>query len=172
MKHKISYTVRTTRAPGETEDSTIPVIVDRRQPTELAAVIENCIDRGLIAGLKPSAAEGIAEGIAQQLAYEFARGRSVSFGRYFYGRPYLSGTVDANGRLTAANGVNVRLYKGEDFKLTLDDFSFTFEDGGNAPKIDWLISAGEADPATAQHDDGAGNRPKVVCEGDSVDEDD
>ena len=31
-------------------------------------------------------------GIAQQLAYEFARGRSVSFGRYFYGRPYLSGT--------------------------------------------------------------------------------
>ena len=142
MKHKISYTVRTTRAPGETEDSTIPAIVDRRQPTELAAVIENCIDRGLIAGLKPSAAEGIAEGIAQQLAYEFARGRSVSFGRYFYGRPYLSGTVDANGRLTAANGVNVRLYKGEDFKLTLDDFSFTFEDGGNAPKIDWLISAG------------------------------
>ena len=63
MKHKISYTVRTTRAPGETEDSTIPAIVDRRQPTELAAVIENCIDRGLIAGLKPSAAASSPGGV-------------------------------------------------------------------------------------------------------------
>ena len=104
-------------------------------------MIENAIDRSLIAGLKPSAAEGIADGIARQLAHEFARGRSVGFGHYFYGRPYLSGTVDANGRLTAANGINVRLYKGEDFKLTLDDFSFSYEDGGNLPKVDFVLSS-------------------------------
>ena len=29
---------------------------------------------------------------------EFTLGRGVQFGQYFYGRPYLSGTVDANGR--------------------------------------------------------------------------
>ena len=138
---KLNYTVRATLAPGETVESLIPVLVDRRQPTDLSAVIENAIDRSLIAGLKPSAAEGIADGIARQLAHEFARGRSVGFGHYFYGRPYLSGTVDANGRLTAANGINVRLYKGEDFKLTLDDFSFSYEDGGNLPKVDFVLSS-------------------------------
>ena len=138
---KLNYTVRATLAPGETVESLIPVLVDRRQPTDLSAVIENAIDRSLIAGLKPSAAEGIADGIARQLAHEFAKGRSVGFGHYFYGRPYLSGTVDANGRLTAANGINVRLYKGEDCKLTLDDFSFSYEDGGNLPKVDFVLSS-------------------------------
>ena len=138
---KLNYTVRATLAPGETVESLIPVLVDRRQPTDLSAVIENAIDRSLIAGLKPSAAEGIADGIARQLAHEFAKGRSVGFGHYFYGRPYLSGTVDANGRLTAENRINVRLYKGEDFKLTLDDFSFSYEDGGNLPKVDFVLSS-------------------------------
>ena len=138
---KLNYTVRATLAPGETVESLIPVLVDRRQPTDLSAVIENAIDRSLIAGLKPSAAEGIADGIARQLAHEFARGRSVGFGHYFYGRPYLSGTVDANGRLTAENRINVRLYKGEDFKLTLDDFSFSYEDGGTLPKVDFVLSS-------------------------------
>ena len=138
---KLNYTVRATLAPGETVESLIPVLVDRRQPTDLSAVIENAIDRSLIAGLKPSAAEGIADGIARQLAHEFAKGRSVGFGHYFYGRPYLSGTVDANGRLTAANGINVRLYKGEDFKLTLDDFSFSYEEGGSLPKVDFVLSS-------------------------------
>ena len=138
---KLNYTVRATLAPGETVESLVPVLVDRRQPTDLSAVIENAIDRSLIAGLKPSAAEGIADGIARQLAHEFAKGRSVGFGHYFYGRPYLSGTVDANGRLTAANGINVRLYKGEDFKLTLDDFSFSYEEGGSLPKVDFVLSS-------------------------------
>ena len=138
---KLNYTVRATLAPGETVESLVPVLVDRRQPTDLSAVIENAIDRSLIAGLKPSAAEGIADGIARQLAHEFARGRSVGFGHYFYGRPYLSGTVDANGRLTAENRINVRLYKGEDFKLTLDDFSFSYEDGGTLPKVDFVLSS-------------------------------
>ena len=66
----------------------MPAIVEREEIVPLDEIVRRAIDRGLIAGLKPSAAEGIA----QQLAYEFARGRSVSFGRYFYGRPYLSGT--------------------------------------------------------------------------------
>ena len=109
MKTKLNYTVRTTRAPGEARDTIVPVIVERLSPVELEMVVENCIDRGLVAGLKPTAAHGIAEGVAAQIAREFSLGRGVQFGRYFYGRPYLSGTVDANGRLTSANGINVRL---------------------------------------------------------------
>ena len=136
MKTKLSYTVRNTRAPGETRDTIVPVIVERLNPVELETVVENCIDRGLIAGLKTTAAHGIAEGVAAQIAREFTLGRGVQFGQYFYGRPYLSGTVDANGRLTGGNRINVRLYKGEAFRLTLDDFSFTFDGAGDAVKID------------------------------------
>ena len=136
MKTKLSYTVRTTRAPGETRDSIVPVIVERLNPVELETVVENCIDRGLIAGLKTTAAHGIAEGVATQIAREFSLGRGVQFGQYFYGRPYLSGTVDANGRLTSDNKINVRLYKGADFKLKLDDFSFTFDGAGDSVKLD------------------------------------
>ena len=136
MKAKLSYTVRSTRAPGETRDTIVPVIVERLNPVELETVVENCIDRGLIAGLKTTAAHGIAEGVAAQIAREFSQGRGVQFGQYFYGRPYLSGTVDANGRLTSDNRINVRLYKGEAFRLTLDDFSFTFDGAGDAVKID------------------------------------
>ena len=136
MKTKLNYTVRSTRAPGETRDVIVPVIVERLNPVELETVVENCIDRGLIAGLKTTAAHGIAEGVAAQIAREFTLGRGVQFGQYFYGRPYLSGTVDANGRVTSANRINVRLYKGEAFRLTLDDFSFTFDGAGDAVKID------------------------------------
>ena len=140
MKTKLNYTVRTTRAPGETRDAIVPVIVERLSPVELETVVENCIDRGLIAGLKPTAAHGIAEGVAAQIAREFSLGRGVQFGQFFYGRPYLSGIVDANGRLTGDNKVNVRLYKGAEFKLALDDFSFTFDGAGDAVKVDFLLS--------------------------------
>ena len=136
MKTKLSYTVRNTRAPGETRDVIVPVIVERLNPVELETVVGNCIDRGLIVGLKTTAAHGIAEGVASQIAREFSQGRGVKFGEYFYGRPYLSGTVDVNGRLSSANGINVRLYKGEAFRLTLDDFSFAFDGAGDAVKID------------------------------------
>ena len=140
MKAKLNYTVRTTRAPGETRDSLVPVIVDRLSPVELESVVENCIDRGLIAGLKPTAAHGIAEGVAAQIAQEFSKGRGVKFGTYFYGRPYLSGTVDANGRLNADNSINVRLYKGESFKLSKDDYKLSFDGAGDAVKVDFVFS--------------------------------
>jgi len=136
MKAKLNYTVRSTRAPGELTDATVPVIVDRVQPIDLETVVENCIDRGLIAGLKTTAAHGIAEGVAAQIAREFTLGRGVQFGQYFYGRPYLSGTVDSNGRLTSANTVNVRLYKGNAFKLSINDFSWSFDGAGDAVKVD------------------------------------
>ena len=140
MKTKLDYTVRTTRAPGEQTDTYIPMIVDRIQPTALESVIEKCIDRGLIAGLKPTAAKTIAEGVAQQMAYEFAQGRGIQFGQYFYGRPYLTGKVESDGRLTSENGIEVRLYKGNSFALTRSDFSLSYIDGGNNPTITNVVS--------------------------------
>ena len=139
MKTKLNYTVRETTAPGEASPSIVPVIVERVQPTSLESVVENCIDRGLIAGLKPTAAAGIADGVARQLANEFRQGRGVKFGQFFYGRPYLSGSVGPNGSLTDKNAINVRLYKGDAFKLTLDDFQMTFDGAGDAVKVDSIF---------------------------------
>ena len=139
MKVKLDYTVRTTRAPGELTDTWTPMIVDRIQPTGLESVIEKCIDRGLITGIKTTAAKTIADGVAEQLAYEFKQGRGIQFGQYFYGRPYLSGQVDANGRLTDENSIDVRLYKGNAFKLSRDDFSLTYVEGGNNPTISFIV---------------------------------
>ena len=76
-KPTLHYGVRETLAPGETNPSVVPVIVDRQQPVELETVVENCIDRGLIAGLKPTAAQGIADGVAAQMAFEFGKGRGI-----------------------------------------------------------------------------------------------
>ena len=137
----LHYGVRETLAPGETNPSVVPVITDRQQPVELETVVENCIDRGLIAGLKPAAAHGIAEGIAEQIAREFASGNGIAFGQYFYGRLYLDGRTDANGVLTDANKVNVRLYKGNLFKLSKDSFKMTFDGDATAPKFDNIVNA-------------------------------
>ena len=141
MKTKLAYTVRSTRAPGETRDVIVPVIVERLNPVELETVVENCIDRGLIAGLKTTAAHTIAEGVAAQIAREFSLGRGVMFGQYFYGRAYLSGTVDSNGRVGSSNGINVRLYKGEAFKLTLSDYTMNFDGGGDSVRIESIMGS-------------------------------
>ena len=94
MKAKLVYTVRSTRAPGETRDTIVPVIVDRLNPTELETVVENCIDRGLIAGLKSSAAKSIADGTMIQLGKTLNGGTGVIFGEFFAVRPYLTGTIE------------------------------------------------------------------------------
>ena len=123
----------------------VPVIVEREQAVPLETVIERAIDRGLIAGIKPSAAKQIADAIAQQMYEEFKAGRGVKFGNYFYARLYLDGTSDGDGKLTSANGVNVRFQNGTGFRLTRDMFSFSNVNGGDIPGADFLIS--EADGA-------------------------
>ena len=144
-KPVLFYTVRAqvNRQTGQT--ILVPSIVDRDQAVTLEQIIEDAIDRGLIAGIKPSAATQIAEAIAQQMYEEFKAGRGVKFGNYFYCRLYLDGTTDADGRLTDANGVNVRFVNGAGFKLTMDMFSFSNISGGDIPGTDFVIS--EADGA-------------------------
>ena len=153
-KAKLTYAVRETLAPGETVPSTIPVLTDRKAPVELETILERCIDRGLVLGAKASAAHGIAEGIAEQICHEFCLGRGVAFGQYFYGRLYLNGTVGPNGDLTDANRINVRLFKGDDFRLTLSDFSLSFEGDATAPKLEFAVSYTGGD--------GIGTRGEVV----------
>ena len=145
MKAKISFAVRPSTAPGESAETLVPVIVDRKPPVSLTKVVENAIDRGLIVGPKTSAAEEIARGIADQIYKEFCEGRGVKFGSYFYARLYLDGTSDSDGKLTSANSINVRFVNGTGFKLTMDMFSFSNVNGGDIPGTDFLIS--EADGA-------------------------
>ena len=123
----------------------VPAIVEREEAVPLETVIERAIDRGLIAGIKPSAAKQIADAIAQQMYEEFRAGRGVKFGNYFYARLYLDGTSDSDGKLTGANSINVRFVNGAGFKLTMDMFSFSNVNGGDIPGTDFLIS--EADGA-------------------------
>ena len=123
----------------------VPAIVEREQAVPLDEIIKRAIDRGLIAGIKPSAAKQIADATAQQMYEEFKAGRGVKFANFFYARLYLDGTSDATGRLTSANGINVRFQNGTGFKLTRDMFTFSNVNGGDIPGTDFLIS--EADGA-------------------------
>ena len=135
--------VQTSRVTGGT--LYLPAIVEREEAVPLDEIIRRAIDRGLIAGIKPSAAKQIADAIAQQMYEEFKAGRGVKFGNYFYARLYLDGTSDSDGKLTSANSVNVRFVNGAGFKLTMDMFSFSNVNGGDIPGADFLIS--EADGA-------------------------
>ena len=137
----MKYEVRPQRDPINNVTIYVPQIVDRSAAKSLATVIENAIDRGLIVGVKPSAASGIATGLCEQLFKEFKDGNSVNFDGYFYGRIYLDGTVGADGRLTGSNAINIRLVKGTKFSLAMRDFSFTNVADDKTPNVEFLISA-------------------------------
>ena len=105
-KPTVKYEVRAQRDPVNNVTISVPAIVDRNAAKSLATVIENAIDRGLIVGVKPAAANGSATGLCEQLFKEFSDGNAVNFDGYFYGRLYLDGTVNADGRISFANRVN------------------------------------------------------------------
>ena len=103
----------------------IPQIVDRNQVQTLEQVVAHAIDRGLIAGLKSSAAKSIADGIMLQLGETLNGGTGVIFGEFFAVRPYLTGTI-ANllAPITTANKLRVRFVPGSAYKLDEKNFSF------------------------------------------------
>jgi len=140
-KPTMTYTVR--QQPNRATGGVIyvPSITDRDESVPLDEIVTRAIDRNLIAGLKTNAAKSVADGVAKQMFAELKNGNGVKFGDYFYARVYLDGTTDGNGTLVEGrNGINVRLYKGEGFKLSLKDFTWQNADGGNIPGIDYLIS--------------------------------
>ena len=134
------YQVRpqTNRADGTLQF--LPSIVDREPTVPLGEIIDRAIDRGLIAGLKPSAANNVAQAIAEQMYAEFQKGRGVKFGSYFSARLNLDGKSDQDGKLTAENGVNVRFTNGPSFKLDRSMFSWSNVQGGDIPGADFLVS--------------------------------
>ena len=95
-KPVINYKGYMTVNPGDRSGDKIciPQIVDRNQVKTLESIVEEAIDRGLIAGLKASAAAGVAQGIMIQLGQTLNGGTGIIFGDYFAVRPYLTGTIE------------------------------------------------------------------------------
>jgi len=143
-KPTLGYCIEARQNPANRNEILyVPRLVERAGSTvSLATIVENAIDRGLIAGLKPSAAQGIADALAQQMFKEFSLGHNIQFGSYFYGQLFLDGTVkSAVGPLTSANKLNIRLFKGKDFKLSRDDFTMQLDTNLAAPSITEVIGS-------------------------------
>ena len=103
----------------------VPQIVDRNQTKSLADIVYGAIDRGLIAGLKPEAAQSIADGIMTQLGETLNNGTGVLFGEYFSVRPYLSGTMpNVLSQLGPDNKLRARFIAGSAYRLDEKKFSF------------------------------------------------
>lgn len=143
-KARIDYAVRdvSNTAEGATcfGEGFVPYIVNRPTTSTLDEVVAAAIDRGLIGGMKQSAAKEVAAGIMAQVMAELREGRGVAFGRFFTARPFLLGTTDAAGTLTDANELHVKLAKGEDFDLDRGDFRWHFTAAAARPKIAFAIS--------------------------------
>ena len=121
----------------------VPQIVDRNQVQTLEQVVAHAIDRGLIAGLKTSAAKSIADGIMLQLGETLNGGTGVIFGDFFAVRPYLTGTI-ANllAPITTENKLRVRFVPGSAYKLDEKDFSFhNVTEAENVPKVTTVAPA-------------------------------
>ena len=139
-KPKLYYEVRQTVSPTTGQPIFWPAIIDRDQSITLEDVIKNAIDRGVIAGLKVSAAKQIADAVCQQMYEEFKGARGVKFGNYFYARLYLDGQSDDTGKLTEKNSINVRFVNGAGFKLDRSDFTFEFANSDVIPSLQFLIN--------------------------------
>lgn len=139
-KPVLFYEVRVQRNRVDGTQIFVPAIVEREPTVPLDEIIRRAIDRGLIAGLKPSAASQVAKALAEQMYAEFQAGRGVKFGTYFSARLYLDGTTDSDGKLTDENGINVRFTNGASFKLNRNDFSMSNVAGGDIPGVDFVIS--------------------------------
>ena len=139
-KPKLYYEVRQTVSPTTGQPIFWPAIIDRDQSITLEDVIKNAIDRGVIAGLKVSAAKQIADAVCQQMYEEFKGARGVKFGNYFYARLYLDGQSDDTGKLTKDNHINVRFVNGAGFKLDRSDFSLEFANSDVIPSLQFLIN--------------------------------
>ena len=103
----------------------------------LEQVVAEAIDRGLIAGLKSSAAKSIADGTMIQLGKTLNGGTGVIFGEFFAVRPYLTGTIEnLLAPITSANKLRVRFVPGSAYKLDEKEFSFhNVTESEDLPKI-------------------------------------
>ncbi len=138
-KPVINYKGHMTENPADRAGAKIciPQIVDRNQVLTLEQVVVEAIDRGLIAGLKSSAAKSIADGTMIQLGKTLNGGTGVIFGEFFAVRPYLTGTIENMlAPITSANKLRVRFVPGSAYKLDERNFSFhNVTESEDLPKI-------------------------------------
>ena len=139
-KPVIFYRVNNQVDPVSGAPMYVPQIVERGERVTLDEIVRRAIDRGLIAGLKVSAAKSIADAIARQMYEEFTNGHAVRFGEYFSCRLYLRGQSDANGTLSDRNRIIVRFFNGTAFRLDRSMFTFSNVEGGDIPFVDFAIS--------------------------------
>ena len=120
----------------------IPVIVDRQDPYDLGQLVEQAIDTGRIAGVKPEFSAAIGEALAAQIGVALNSGRGVKFGNFFYVRPYLKGTVEnMQASLGPENTLSTTLIPGDGLRIRREDFSFrNVLDTGDSPKIDNIFN--------------------------------
>ena len=144
-KPVINYKGHMTENPADRAGAKIciPQIVDRNQVLTLEQVVVEAIDRGLIAGLKSSAAKSIADGTMIQLGKTLNGGTGVIFGEFFAVRPYLTGTIENMlAPITSANKLRVRFVPGSAYKLDEKDFSFhNVTAAENVPKVTTVAPA-------------------------------
>ena len=134
----------------------VPMLVDRNQTVTLEDAVAQAIDRGLIAGLKSSAAKSIADGIMLQLGQLLNSGTGVIFGDFFAVRPYLTGTItDILSPLTPPNKLKVRFVPGSAYKLDNAEVSFhNVTQSENVPQILSVQAADVDAPADSWSTDG------------------
>ena len=142
-KPVINYKGYMTENPADRNGAKIciPQIVDRNQVQTLEQVVAEAIDRGLIAGLKSSAAKSIADGTMIQLGKTLNGGTGVIFGEFFAVRPYLTGTIEnLLAPITSANKLRVRFVPGSAYKLDEKEFSFhNVTESENVPEIEDVV---------------------------------
>ena len=87
----------------------VPQIVDRNQVVDLTSVVEKAIDRGLIAGLKSSAAKAIADILAPLTAQNVLRVRFVPGSAYkLDGKNFSFHNVTQSENVPTISGVQAR----------------------------------------------------------------
>ena len=124
----------------------VPTITDRDQIVTLKQIIEDAIDRGLILGMKPEAAESVANGLLTQLGKALNNGKSVVFGDYFRTMLVITGTVDSPiDSLDSDNALKVAIVPGKAYKLDRDNFTFTnVYVAGETPELAAVVSEDDA----------------------------
>ena len=151
----------------------IPQIVDRNQVLTLEQIVADAIDRGLIAGLKSSAAKSIADGVMLQLGRTLNGGTGVIFGEFFAVRPYLTGTIENMlAPITSANKLRVRFVPGSEYKLDGAEFSFhNVTESESVPEITEVVPSGVGSASgtwSAEHDLNIIGRNLKLAEADVV----
>ncbi|MBR3221483.1 MAG: hypothetical protein IKF72_04555 [Kiritimatiellae bacterium] len=151
----------------------VPQIVDRNQVLTLEQIVADAIDRGLIAGLKSSAAKSIADGVMLQLGRTLNGGTGVIFGEFFAVRPYLTGTIENMlAPITSANKLRVRFVPGSEYKLDGAEFSFhNVTESESVPEITEVVPSGVGSASgtwSAEHDLNIIGRNLKLAENDVV----